>query len=234
MTDRTSKNQTHYEFRDGFIRANANGECVIIEANDAETGDDAEVCLDMKEALALRNWLSVVLGDCETKANPAPPALLEETRQTLLNITSRLLPGSTGVTVRFARCDIERMEELCRRVVETSLYTCRICGGAVDLSNPVKPDVKIGAGAPLKATAVGGWLCECGVFNQAHSLPCTECGRPAQKSNPDSSASTGDHATPSREPSQSSVECPKCRTQLAFNGDECGLCKENDNAPINS
>lgn len=42
----------------------------------------------------------------------------EEMRQTLLNITSRLLPGSTGVTVRFARCDIERMEELCRRAAE--------------------------------------------------------------------------------------------------------------------
>lgn len=38
-------------------------------------------------------------------------------------------------------------------------------------------------------------------------------------------ASTDDGASPSR-PSPSSVECPKCRTQLAFEGDECGLCKE--------
>jgi hypothetical protein len=41
------------------------------------------------------------------------------------------------------------------------------------------------------------------------------------------SASTGDNATPSR-PSPSPVECPKCRTQLAFEGDECGLCKEEE------
>lgn len=48
------------------------------------------------------------------------------------------------------------------------------------------------------------------------------------------SASTDDtNASPSRPPS-SSVECPKCRTQLAFEGDECWSCKENANAPINS
>lgn len=72
---------------------------------------------------------------------------------------------------------LKAYEEDAGRAPETgACHTCRICGGEVDLSNPVKPSVKIGAGAPLKAN-VGGWLCECGVFNQAHSLPCTECGR---------------------------------------------------------
>jgi len=37
------------------------------------------------------------------------------------------------------------------------------------------------------------------------------------------SASTGDGASPSRT-SSPPVECPKCRTQLAFEGDVCGLC----------
>ncbi len=44
----------------------------------------------------------------------------------------------------------------------------------------------------------------------------------AVKSTCNSSASTGDDAPPSRSPT-SSVECPKCRTQLAFEGDVCGL-----------
>lgn len=38
------------------------------------------------------------------------------------------------------------------------------------------------------------------------------------------SASTGDVSPPT--PSPSPVECPKCRTQLAFEGDVCGLCQE--------
>jgi hypothetical protein len=37
------------------------------------------------------------------------------------------------------------------------------------------------------------------------------------------SASTGDNAPPSRS-LPSPVECPKCRTELAFEGDVCGLC----------
>lgn len=48
--------------------------------------------------------------------------------------------------------------------------------------------------------------------------------RGAQKSISKPSASTDDD-TPLH-PSPSSVECPKCRTELAFEGDECGLCKE--------
>lgn len=81
-----------------------------------------------------------------------------------------------------------------------------------------------------------------------HRYPCAFCGRTfsakqartdhedeceqspvkatdesAQKSNEKPSASTGDE---SPQPSPSPVECPKCRTQLAFEGDECGLCKE--------
>lgn len=39
------------------------------------------------------------------------------------------------------------------------------------------------------------------------------------------SASTGGTASPSRAPAPP-VECPNCRTQLAFEGDECVLCKE--------
>lgn len=54
------------EFRAGPIHAHAHGECVIIEANHPESGDDAEVCLDMNEARALHQWLGRVLGAHET------------------------------------------------------------------------------------------------------------------------------------------------------------------------
>lgn len=59
----------HHEFRDGPIHANANGQCVIIEANHPESGDDAEVCLDMAEARAFHTWLGRVLGVHETNGN---------------------------------------------------------------------------------------------------------------------------------------------------------------------
>lgn len=52
-------------------------------------------------------------------------------------------------------------------------------------------------------------------------------GQFALKSTVTPSASTDDNVPPSRS-LPSSVECPKCRTQLAFEGDECGLCKEDE------
>jgi hypothetical protein len=73
MDTKTSKQNTHHEFRDGPIHANANGECVIIEANHPESGDDAEVCLDMAEARAFHVWLGRVLGAPETSSPIASP-----------------------------------------------------------------------------------------------------------------------------------------------------------------
>lgn len=65
----------------------------------------------------------------------------------------------------------------------------------------------------------------CGYYNM-HGLGC-QAADSAVKTSVTPSASTDDNAPPSRPPS-SSVECPKCRTQLAFEGDECGLCKEDE------
>lgn len=69
-----------------------------------------------------------------------------------------------------------------------------------------------------------------------HALGCKEEGliaelekragmwdRLAVKTSVTASASTGDNAAPSRS-LPSPVECPKCRTELAFEGDVCGLC----------
>lgn len=52
-----------------------------------------------------------------------------------------------------------------------------------------------------------------GINTASRSQVKTSCSTP----------STGDNASPSRS-LPSSVECPKCRTQLAFEGDVCGLC----------
>lgn len=62
---------------------------------------------------------------------------------------------------------------------------------------------------------------------EANPFPC--CGGFGQKDGslthrPECSTSASTDDTPSAP--TSSVECPKCRTQLAFEGDECGLCKE--------
>lgn len=47
-------------FKHGPIHASTDGKCVIIEANDDE-GDDAQVCADMAEARALRDWITTLL-----------------------------------------------------------------------------------------------------------------------------------------------------------------------------
>lgn len=86
--------------------------------------------------------------------------------------------------------------------------TCSVCGVLVhDFS--VEP-----------TCGWGGAYGRC-VLEPEHDGP-HEIPRPAQKSESKPSAST-DEDTPLH-PSPSSVECPKCRTQLAFEGDVCGLC----------
>jgi len=77
------------------------------------------------------------------------------------------------------------------------------------------------------------WICSaCTTVNGIDDEKCLGCRKPREEkdsrhpktpSAQPASASTGDDATPSR-PSPSPVECPKCRTQLAFDGDVCGLC----------
>jgi hypothetical protein len=91
-----------------------------------------------------------------------------------------------------------------------------------------------GSGSETEGKSTRAWKCiGCGNVYAIEREMCPVCKRGsadgiligAVKSTVPISASTDDGAPPSRNPS-SSVECPKCRTQLAFEGDECGLCKE--------
>lgn len=132
----------------------------------------------------------------------------------------------------FTREEWERIDNETARLQESVRVASHalgaIAGGDIYPQKLAREALDLMRGA-VKSTADYGPNCSThpgAMFRTSDGCPTCELGAAPYVLDANgniASASTDDNVPPSR-PLPSPVECPKCRTQLAFDGDICGLC----------